>query len=73
MALPSGSNYAISSLPNPASDQTGVVVGIDVSRLPQEWWDGVDTTDPTKARAALNDGTELAFDFETFDSASQSG
>lgn len=73
MALPSGSGYATADVSNPGSALTDFTVLVDLSLLPQSWWDAVDTTDPTKGRAAKGTGTELASDWISFDGASQTG
>jgi hypothetical protein len=72
MALPN-TIYAIATLPDPSSNLTDFTVLVDASRFPQSWWDEVDTSDPTKGRAAKDDGTELAFDWLSFDDVAETG
>jgi len=59
MALPS-TIYATATPANPSSDLTDVVELIDLSLLPAAAWNACDSSDATKARAAENDGTEVA-------------
>lgn len=73
MALPS-SGYALATPQNPSTSLTDFSFIIDLSLLPQSWWNDVNTTDPTRGRAAKNDGsTELAVDWITFDNVAKTG
>jgi len=67
------SGYATATVTNPASDLDEFPLLVDLSKMPTEWWDAVDTTDATKGRAAKDDGTELPCDWEDFDPSTKTG
>jgi len=73
MPLPDTPYGVPSGWTNPASDLTDFVFVIDVSLLPQGWWDEVDTADGARGRLAKDDGTEIASDWVDFDNVAQTG
>jgi hypothetical protein len=67
-------SHGVATPPNPSSSQTDFSFIVDLSNLPHDWWDLVDTTDGTKGRASKADGTtELPTDWIDFDSTAQTG
>lgn len=67
-------SYANATVTNPSSSLTDFSLLVDLSRLPQSWWDDVDTSDATKGRASKGDGTtELAVDWLDFDNTAETG
>src|SRR5690606_5987295 len=73
MALPD-TGYALLEVSNPSSALTDFSLLVDLSLLPQGWWDAVDTSDPTKGRAAKDAGeVELPCDWIAFDADTQTG
>lgn len=72
--MPPATGYAVATVPNPASGLDDFSLLIDLSRLPAGWWAEVNTNDATRGRAYKGDGTtELAIDWISFNSASDTG
>ena len=68
MGLPSGVGYAKASVTPPGSDLTDPTLYVDLSALPSDWWTGSDTSDESKMRAAIWNGTtETEVPFEAVD------
>src|SRR6056297_96504 len=67
-------DYATATVTNPSSALTDFTLIIDLSTLPQDWWDAVTSSDGTKGRASKGDGTtELACDWIDFDDTAETG
>ena len=55
--------YATAAMSNPGDLLTDFSDIIDLGTLPEDWWEHVNTNDPTKGRIAKADGTRLACDW----------
>lgn len=68
-------SYAVATESAPVSSLTDFSWLVDLSTMPSEWWDAVDTSDGTKGRCYLYDGseTEVAADWIDFDSVGETG
>lgn len=55
--------YATAAMSNPGDLLTDFSDIIDLGTLPEDWWEHVNTNDPTKGRIAKEDGTRLACDW----------
>ena len=74
MSLPSGAGYVTTTPDNPGAALTDFTFLVDLSTLPQSWWDDVNTTNGTYGRACKDDGTtELPCDWIDFNSTAQTG
>lgn len=73
MPLPSTAYGLATAQSSPGGSLTDFSAWVDLAQLPSTWWDEVDTTDPTRGRIALNDGTELACCWIDFDSVAKTG
>jgi len=66
--------FGWAEVPLAQSDITDQVLSIDLSRMPQGWWDLVNTDDATKGRAFRNgDQHRMACDWVEFDRVNQTG
>lgn len=73
MPLPT-TGYATATPDNPTAALTDFTLLVDLSTMPASWWAEVDTTDPTKGRAAIDSSeVELACDWIDFDDTGETG
>ncbi|PKL40760.1 MAG: hypothetical protein CVV44_03900 [Spirochaetae bacterium HGW-Spirochaetae-1] len=72
MALPA-TGYDLGTISNPSSALTDFTFIVDLSRMSSSWWADVDSSDGTRGRAAMGDGTELACDWIDFDNSGETG
>lgn len=72
MPLPA-TTYDTATATAPGSNQTDFTLLVDLSLMSSAWWAAVDTSDPTKGRAAKDDETELAVDWVDFDDTAETG
>lgn len=56
-----------------ASAVDGFIARVDLAPFPTEFWTINDTSDATKGRVFLDDGTELASDWIAFDNSAETG
>lgn len=66
MALPTGTGYAEATATNPSNSLTDFTLLVDLSKMPSEWWNAIDTSDKEKLRVADESGTELPRDVISF-------
>jgi hypothetical protein len=67
-------DYYVEATPtSPNTNLSNFTLAVDLSTLPQAWWDEVDSSDGTKGRTFRSDGTQLASDWIDFDNVGQSG
>jgi len=66
--------YATATITNPASILDDFLFMLDLSTLPDSWWDQVDTNEPTRGRAAKDSGSiEIATDWFQFNRTAKTG
>lgn len=67
-------DHALAAVTNPSAALTDFTLIVDLSTLPQSWWDAVTSSDGTKGRVYKGDGsTRLAADWIDFDDTAETG